>query len=105
VSKQVIEAGPRALFLFPDEAPQSDAEVCSGRYRDWLGGQACPYSEGGRMPEPAELGPEHPCVVEHLGRLTDWRGEIALQFPVEVGARQLLKCKQMFLLVMVRLDE
>jgi len=98
-------AGPRALFLFPDEAAQSDAEVCSGRYRGWLGGEACPYSEGGRMPGAAEPGLEHPCVVERLGRLSDWRGEIALQFPMELGARELLKCKQMFLLVTVSLGD
>ena len=45
-------AEPRALFLFPDEPPQPDAEVCSGRYRNWLGGEPCPYSEAGRMPWP-----------------------------------------------------
>jgi len=124
-------AEPRALFLFPDEPPQPDTEVCSGRYRDWLGGGPCPYSEDGRMPRRAEAGrleggsegeaaqpasglegefaqPEGglpgetlpPCVVARLGRLSDWRGERALQFPQELGGRPLLKCKQMFLLVL-----
>jgi len=130
-------AEPRALFLFPDEPPQSDAEVCSGRYRNWLEGEPCPYSEAGRMPwlegtdpvqqeagaaqqggapearpEQVESGeaasleglaptePVHPCVVAWLGRLSDWRGERGLQFPPELGGQPLLKCKQMFLLVL-----
>jgi hypothetical protein len=38
--------------------------------------------------------------VARLGRLSDWRGERALQFPQELGGRPLLKCKQMFLLVL-----
>ena len=119
-------AEPRALFLFPDEPPQPDAEVCSGRYRNWLGGEPCPYSEAGRMPwperadpegepggEPAqqegeqegeavhqEVGQAPPCVEARLGRLSDWRGERGLQFPQELGGQPLLKCKQMFLLVL-----
>ena len=122
-------AEPRALFLFPDEPPQPDAEVCSGRYRNWLGGEPCPYSEAGRMPwperaewaqqegglkgEPApqeggpegeavqqEVEPAPPCVVPRLGRLSYWRGERCLQYPQELGGQPLLKCKQMFLLVL-----
>ena len=119
-------AEPRALFLFPDEPPQPDTQVCSGRYRNWLEGEPCPYSEAGRMPwpesadpeggprgEPAEQegGPEgeaahqeaepgYPCVTARLGRLSDWRAERDLQFPEELGGRPLLKCKQMFLLVL-----
>ena len=108
-------AEPRALFLFPDEPPQPDTQVCSGRYRNWLEGEPCPYSEAGRMPwpesadpeggprgEPAEQegGPMPPCVEARLGRLSDWQGERDLQFPEELGGRPLLKCKQMFLLVL-----
>ena len=115
-------AEPRALFLFPDEPPQSDAQVCSGRYRNWLEGEPCPYSEAGRMPWPESADPEGgpegdaplqegeaaqpgaelmpPCVQVHLGRLSDWRAERGLQFPRELGSRPLLKCKQMFLLVL-----
>jgi hypothetical protein len=113
------EEVPRALFLFPDEPPQPDTEVCSGHYRDWLEGEACPYSEGGRMPRglgpaaveggrmgalgsAAEGGPGHPCVVVSLGRVADWRGAQPLAFPPELGGRLLLKCKQMFLLVAFR---
>ena len=118
-------AEPRALFLFPDEPPQPDTQVCSGRYRDWLGGETCPYSEDGRMPWPEsgertrqpggsgqqegspeseaahqEAEPGYPCVTARLGRLSDWRAERGLQFPPELGDRLLLKCKQMFLLVL-----
>ena len=118
-------AEPRALFLFPDEPPQPDTQVCSGRYRNWLEGEPCPYSEAGRMPWPEswererqpggsgqqEGGPEgeaahqeaepgYPCVTARLGRLSDWRAERDLQFPEELGGRPLLKCKQMFLLVL-----
>jgi len=101
-------AEPRALFLFPDEPPQSDAEVCSGRYRNWLEGEPCPYSEAGRMPWPESADPEGGpegesaprCVTVRLGRLSDWRAERGLQFPRELGSRPLLKCKQMFLLVL-----
>jgi hypothetical protein len=100
-------AEPRALFLFPDEPPQPDVEVCSGRYRNWLGGKACPYSEDGRLPRPKGADPVHqesvpapPCVEARLGRLSDWQGERGLQFPQELGGQPLLKCKQMFLLVL-----
>jgi len=100
-------AEPRALFLFPDEPPQPDAEVCSGRYRNWLGGEPCPYSEAGRMPWPEraeaaqqEVEPTPRCVEARLGRLSDWRGERGLQFPQEMGGQPLHKCKQMFLLVL-----
>ena len=120
-------AEPRALFLFPDEPPQPDTQVCSGRYRNWLEGEPCPYSEAGRMPWPiggeqegepeanaeqvgagegallgggAPAGPMPPCVEARLGRLSDWQGERDLQFPEELGGRPLLKCKQMFLLVL-----
>jgi len=123
-------AEPRALFLFPDEPPQPDAEVCSGRYRNWLRGEPCPYSEFGRMPWPERADPEGepegeaapqegevrqpegevtqpggepmpPCVEARLGRLSDWRGERGLEFPPGLGGKTLLKCKQMFLLVLV----
>ncbi len=118
-------AAPRALFLFPDEPPQPDEVVCSGRYQDWLGGAACPYSEGGRMPlgpdRPAAGGPsgggpgqatisdvrpaagpgDLPCVIASFGKLANWRGERELLFPPELGRLTLYKCKQMFLLVLV----
>jgi hypothetical protein len=118
-------AGPRALFLSPDEPPQPDSEVCSGRYRNWLGGEPCPHSVGGRMPQPAgastgsasveptgepEAGerlegwPEGkrapPCVVAVLGSLSGWGDGQALRYPPAMGERLLLKCKQMFLLVL-----
>ena len=122
-------AEPRALFLFPDEPPQPDAEVCSGRYRNWLAGEPCPYSEAGRMPRPEgadpvrqegepngepaqqeggpegeavhqEVEPAPPCVEARLGRLSDWQGARGLQFPQVLGGQPLLKCKQMFLLVL-----
>jgi hypothetical protein len=117
--------GPRALFLFPDEPPQPDSEVCSGRYRNWLDGLACPYSEAGRMPQAAgastgwasggqageieseerlEGWPEGerapPCVVAVLGSLSGWGGGQGLQYPPAMGERLLLKCKQMLLLVL-----
>jgi hypothetical protein len=57
------------------------------------GGQA--KQEGGLQGEPLP-----PCVVARLGRLSDWRGEFGLEFPPELGAQTLLKCKQMFLLVL-----
>ena len=115
-------AEPRALFLFPDEPPQSDAEVCSGRYRNWLEGEPCPYSEAGRMPWPESADPEGgpegdaplqegeaaqpgaelipPCVQVHLGCWWDWRAGPGRQSPPRLGGRPLLKCKQMFLLVL-----
>jgi hypothetical protein len=123
-------ARPRALFLFPDEPPQPDDSVCSGEYGNWLGGLACPYSDAGRMPRPgtASSGPASaeplgetdlgerlegwpegerapPCVVAVLGRLSDWRGEQALRYPPAMGERLLLKCRQMFLLVLINVGE
>lgn len=84
-----------------------------GREREGMagagGGPSAPAAgaAGGQTGKPAagsqgwvrDPASNYPCIVAQLGRLTDWRGELQLRFPPELGRLTLFKCKQMCLLV------
>jgi hypothetical protein len=110
---------PRALFLFPDQPPVSDADVCSGGFPSHLEGRHCPFSDEGRFPlfeerfsqaesereprlTPIERAPG--CVIRDLGPLKAWQGGMQLQYPKSFEDWHLYKCRQMFLLVIPRIS-
>jgi hypothetical protein len=107
---------PRALFLFMDSEAKPDTEVCSGQFPSHLKGKPCPFSDHGRMPKVTEsqgdpeidhcsTEPEflraHPCMLQKLGQLNQWREEVPLVFQNELAHKILYKCRQMFLLVLL----
>ena len=108
---------PRALFLFPDGQLLDDNLICSGTFPSGLEGKHCPFSEGGRMPQPKPIdeasksklgqsgGLAPPCAVESLGNLEAWQGAGEVRYPEELGSLEVYKCRQMFLLVVPGLRE
>jgi hypothetical protein len=108
------ESRPRALFLSPDGTIYSDEQVCSGAVPGRQKGKPCPLSDSGRIrfgwPTPDGPSPTTPtaaeapvaippCVVEQLGTLGDWMGKGKTRYPPQLWPLRLMKCAQMFLLV------
>ncbi|OGO17521.1 MAG: hypothetical protein A2Z14_00945 [Chloroflexi bacterium RBG_16_48_8] len=107
---------PRALFLFMDEEAKTDREICSGQFPSHLKGKPCPFSDRGRIPEYSEfygnfvlrkhsMDRENPwvtsCMLQKLGQLDQWEKEVALIFPKELGQKDLYRCRQMFLVLLL----
>jgi hypothetical protein len=107
---------PRALFLFLNEEPKTDTEICSGHFPSHLKGKPCPFSDRGRLPPYIEsrdepivesnstdyLAPDaQPCKLQKLGRVDQWQKEVPLIYPEEYGHKMLYKCRQMFMLVLL----
>jgi hypothetical protein len=107
---------PRALFLFLDEEPKPDTEICSGQFPSHLKGKPCPFSDHGRLPPYIETHGEllietnstdsvfsdaQPCMLQKLGRVDQWREEVPLIFPKDCARKMLYKCRQMFMLVLL----
>ena len=111
---QAQASRPRALFLSPDGTIYSDEQVCSGAVPGQQGTKPCPLSNRGRIPF-AGATPEGPspltqktsgtppaipsCIVEQLGTLGDWMGKDKILYPPDLWHLRLMKCSQMFLLV------
>jgi hypothetical protein len=108
------ESRPRALFLSPDGTTYSEERVCSGAVPGQQKTKPCPLSDSGRIrfgwatpngPSPmTRTVPETSltiplCVVEQLGTLGDWMGKGKIRYPPELWPLRLMKCAQMFLLV------
>ena len=111
---------PRAIFLSPDGSLYPDTLICSGVIPPELGGQPCPFSQAGRMPDvapldlaatnytvdkgqPGDLCP--PCAKQQLASLQHWQGHGRQQFPEELLLLRLLKCRQWFWLVVPGLHD
>lgn len=108
----------RALFIAPDGNLYPDYLVCSGKLLFDMGGQPCPFSENGRLPEPQPLDPNvptyrldkgkpgdlcPPCAKQHLANLGHWDGHRGQQFPDELKPLRLFKCSQWLWLVVIGL--
>src|SRR5579884_1178323 len=100
---------PRALFINVDGTVFPDYLICSGKIPSDLGGEPCPYSVAGRIPdlvqrdetspiysidkgEPGDLCP--PCAKQKLGHLGHWQGHRGQQFPEHLLPLRLFKCRQ-----------
>ena len=108
---------PRALFIFFDLEPKPDDEICSGQFPSHLDGKPCPYSDHGRMPRRDNAGGEilaqqdlthqvpkliRSCRLQALGRLEQWKSDVPLGYPKELENEILYKCRQMFMVVLLR---
>jgi hypothetical protein len=107
---------PRALFLFLDEEPKPDTEICSGRFPSHLKGKPCPFSDQGRLPPyivsrgettidinstDSVIPDTQPCRLQKLGQVDQWRKEVPLIYPKEYAQKMLYKCRQMFMLILL----
>jgi hypothetical protein len=107
---------PRALFLFMDEEPKPDTEICSGHFPSHLKGKPCPFSDHGRLPPYFEsrgelkletnftdtvISDAQSCMLQKLGQVDQWRKEVPLMYPEECARKMLYKCRQMFMLVLL----
>lgn len=105
---------PKALFLSPDGNIYPDTMICSGLLPAELGGQPCPYSDQGRLPDPIPLcqgSPAYtidkgrpgdlcpPCAKQQLGPLEHWQGHRQQTFPEDLLPLRLFKCRQWLWLV------
>jgi hypothetical protein len=105
---------PRALFPLSDDSIYPDTLICSGVLPTELCGNPCPFSDSGRFPLPEPLDPNKPdysidkgkpgdlcppCAKQQLGSLGHWQGHGGAQFPVDLLALRLFKCRMWFWLV------
>ncbi len=106
---------PKALFLSPDGNIYPDTMICSGMIPAELGGQPCPFSQNGRLPDPIALSNNNgsiytidkghpgdfcpPCAKQQLGSLAHWQGHRGQTFPEELLSLRLFKCRQWLWLV------
>jgi hypothetical protein len=111
---------PKALFLSPDGNIYPDSLICSGILPAELGGKPCPFAQTGRIPDPLSLSPDDPnysmdkgqpgdlcppCAKQQLAHLGHWQGNGKQQFPEELLALRLFKCRQWFWLVVPGLHD
>src|SRR5262245_29944389 len=108
----------RALFIAPDGNLYPDYLVCSVKLLIDMGGQPCPFSQHGRLPQPEPLDPNSstysldkgkpgdlcpPCAKQQLANLGHWDGHRGQQFPDELKPLRLFKCNQWLWLVVIGL--
>lgn len=108
----------KALFLAPDGNIYPDYLVCSGKLMPEMGGQPCPFSQNGRLPDPKPLNPADttysldkgkpgdlcpPCAKQQLAALGHWDGHRGQEYPEDLKSLRLFKCSQWFWLVVVGL--
>jgi len=109
-----LNSTARALFIAPDGNVYPDYLICSGKLLTNMGGQLCPFSENGRLPDPQPLdsnAPTYsldkgkhgdlcpPCAKQNLSNLGHWDGHRGQQFPDELKPLRLFKCNQWLWLV------
>ena len=107
-------SAPKALFLSPDGSIYPDSLICSGVIPAELGGQPCPFSQNGCLPDLVPLDPTDPtytidkgqpgdlcppCAKQQLGHLGHWQGHGSQQFPAELLPLRLFKCRMWLWLV------
>ena len=112
----ICHSEPRALFLFMDEEPRTDQEICSGQFPSHLQNKHCPFSDQGHLPRYFEFHGhfilrkrslddpslwETSCVLQKLGQVDEWAKEVSLFYPSEYGKKDLYRCKQMFFLLLL----
>ena len=105
---------PKALFISPDGQLYPDTLICSGILPPELGGQPCPFSQAGRLPDPVPLCSDDPtyspdkgqpgdlcppCAKQQLANLGHWQGHNNQHFPEELLPLRLFKCRQWLWLV------
>lgn len=108
----------KALFIAPDGNVYPDYLVCSGKLLLDMGGEACPFSKDGHLPEPQPLDQNFqtysqdmgkhgdmcpPCVKQQLGNLGHWEGHRGQKFPDDLKPLRLFKCKKWLWLVVLGL--
>jgi hypothetical protein len=104
----------KAFFFTADGDVYSDELVCSGQLLLDPGGQPCPYSHDGRIPEPQPLdpaapdyGPEKgrpgdlcpPCARQQFADLGHWKGYRGQHYSEDLRPLRLFKCSQWLWLV------
>ena len=57
----------KALFISPDGTLFPDTMICSGLIPDQLGGQPCPFSNNGRLPDLIPLHADDPAYTADKG--------------------------------------
>jgi hypothetical protein len=114
VLSEQLDLSAKALFISPDGNIFPDTMICSGLIPDQLGGQPCPFSNQGRLPDlialqaddpaytadkgaPGDLCP--PCAKQQIGPLEHWEWHRGQRFPAELLPLRLFKCHQWFWLV------
>jgi len=105
---------PKALFLASNGNIYPDSLICSGVIPAELDGKPCPYSQNGRMPNPAPLNADDamysidkgqpgdlcpPCASHQLASLEHWQGYKGQSYPEHLLPLRLFKCHQGFWLV------
>jgi hypothetical protein len=100
---------PKALFISPDGNIFPDTLICSGLIPAQLGGQPCPFSKQGRLPDLIPLCSDDPaysvdkgvsgdlcppCAKQQLGPLDHWQWHRGQRFPAELLPLRLFKCRQ-----------
>lgn len=110
----------RAFFVSPNGTLYPDYLVCSGIIPADLNGKPCPFSQAGRIPDPAPLDPKDstyskdkgragdlcpPCAKQHLSSLGHWQNSAHPDFPSELLELRLFKCRQWFWLVVPGLKD
>lgn len=110
----------KAMFIAPDGNLYPDYLVCSGKLLIEMGGQPCPFSCDGRLPDPHPLDPNSPaysldkgkpgdlcppCAKQQLTNLGHWDGHRGQHFPEELKPLRLFKCSQWLWLVVVGLHQ
>jgi hypothetical protein len=108
----------KALFIAPDGNVYPDYLVCSGKLLLDTGGESCPFSKDGHLPEPQNLDenlPTYsqdkgkpgdlcpPCAKQQLGSLGHWEGHRGQKFPDELKPLRLFKCKKWLWLIVIGL--